>query len=78
VSQRGEVLDLIHRLRDQGRGVVVVSHDMKDVRQVADRIVVLRLGAKVAEFRRGEYTPADLVGAITGAHESTDHEGGEL
>jgi D-xylose transport system ATP-binding protein len=69
VSQRGEVLDLIGRLRDQGRGVVVISHDMKDVRQVADRIVVLRLGAKVAEFERGGYTPADLVGAMTGAHE---------
>ena len=69
VSQRGEVLDLIHRLRDQGRGVVVISHDMKDVRQVADRVVVLRLGSRVAEFRRGEYTPSDLVGAMTGAHE---------
>ncbi|MBU2663759.1 ATP-binding cassette domain-containing protein [Actinoplanes bogorensis] len=69
VSQRGEVLDLIHRLRDQGRGVVVISHDMKDVRQVADRVVVLRLGTKVAEFRRGEYTPSDLVSAMTGAHE---------
>jgi D-xylose transport system ATP-binding protein len=72
VSQRGEVLDLIHRLRDQGRGVVVISHDMKDVRQVADRVVALRLGAKVAEFRRGEYTMSDLVGAMTGAHEPTE------
>jgi D-xylose transport system ATP-binding protein len=69
VSQRAEVLDLIHRLRDQGRGVVVISHDMKDVRQVADRVVVLRLGSKVTEFRRGEYSPSDLVGAMTGAHE---------
>jgi D-xylose transport system ATP-binding protein len=72
VTQRGEVLDLIHRLRGQGRGVVVVSHDMKDVRQVADRVVVLRLGAKVAEFHRGGYTPSDLVSAMTGAHESSD------
>jgi D-xylose transport system ATP-binding protein len=76
VSQRAEVLDLIHRLRDQGRGVVVVSHDMKDVRQVADRIVVLRLGAKVAEFHRGGYTPSDLVSAMTGAHEPSDDEDG--
>ncbi|GIF23219.1 D-xylose transport system ATP-binding protein [Actinoplanes tereljensis] len=77
VSQRAEVLDLIHRLRDQGRGVVVVSHDMKDVRQVADRIVVLRLGTKVAEFRRGEYSMSDLVSAMTGAHEPLDDEGGD-
>ncbi|WP_205650470.1 ATP-binding cassette domain-containing protein [Actinoplanes solisilvae] len=72
VSQRGEVLDLIHRLRDQGRGVIVISHDMKDVRQVADRVVALRLGAKVAEFRRDEYTMSDLVSAMTGAHEGVD------
>jgi D-xylose transport system ATP-binding protein len=71
VSQRAEVLDLINRLREQGRGVVVVSHDMRDVQQIADRIVVLRLGSKVAEFRRGEYTPSDLIGAMTGAHETT-------
>ncbi|GAA1882288.1 ATP-binding cassette domain-containing protein [Actinomadura bangladeshensis] len=72
VSQRGEVLDLIHRLREQGRGVVVISHDMKDVRQVADRVVVLRLGSKVAEFQRGAYTPSDLVSAMTGAAEPTN------
>ncbi|MEU8800969.1 ATP-binding cassette domain-containing protein [Spirillospora sp. NPDC048819] len=72
VSQRGEVLDLIHRLREQGRGVVVISHDMKDVRQVADRVVVLRLGSRVAEFRRGAYTPSDLVSAMTGAAEPTN------
>ncbi len=76
VSQRGEVLDLINRLREQGRGVIVVSHDMRDVQQIADRIVVLRLGSKVAEFQRGEYTPSDLVGAMTGAHE-TITEGGD-
>ena len=50
------MLDLIDRLRDQGRGVLVISHDMKDVQQVADRVVVLRLGAKVAEFGRDGYT----------------------
>jgi D-xylose transport system ATP-binding protein len=75
VSQRAEVLDLIGRLRDQGRGVVVISHDMKDVQKVADRIVVLRLGAKVAEFTRNEYTPSDLVSAMTGAHDSGRDDG---
>jgi D-xylose transport system ATP-binding protein len=49
--------------------VVVISHDMTEVRQVADRVVVLRLGSKVAEFQRGAYTPSDLVGAMTGAAE---------
>jgi D-xylose transport system ATP-binding protein len=78
VSQRGEVLDLIRGLREQGRGVVVISHDMKDVHQVADRVVVLRLGSKVAEFRRGEYTMSDLVSAMTGADEPTTDGGTDL
>jgi D-xylose transport system ATP-binding protein len=69
VSQRAEVLDLIGRLREQRRGVLVISHDLKDVQQVADRVVVMRLGAKVAEFTRGDYTSSDLVAAMTGAHE---------
>lgn len=70
LSQRSEVLDLILRLKEQQRGVLVISHDMRDVQHVADRVVVLRLGAKVAEFTRGAYTPTDLVSAITGAHEA--------
>ena len=69
ISQRTEVLDLIVRLKEQRRAVLVISHDLKDVQQVADRIVVLRLGAKVAEFERGSYSSTDLVAAITGAHE---------
>jgi len=69
ISQRSEVLDLILRLREQHRGVLVISHDLKDVQDVADRVVVLRLGTKVAELRRGEYDSSDLVAAITGAHE---------
>jgi D-xylose transport system ATP-binding protein len=69
VSQRAEVLDLIRRLRAQNRGVLVISHDLHDVQQVADRVVVMRLGRKVAEFERGAYTSDDLVAAITGAHQ---------
>jgi len=76
VSQRTEVLELIVRLRSQGRGVLVISHDLKDVQEVADRVVVMRLGSKVAEFGRGEYTSGDLVAAITGAHEAPRTDGG--
>jgi D-xylose transport system ATP-binding protein len=70
VTQRAEVLSLIRRLKDQDCGVVVISHDLRDVQEVADRVVVLRLGEKVVEFSRGEYSSQDLVAAITGAHES--------
>lgn len=76
VSQRTEVLELIVRLRAQGRGVLVISHDLKDVQEVADRVVVMRLGSKVAEFGRGEYSSGDLVAAITGAHEAPGTSGG--
>ena len=66
VAQTAEVLNLIERLRDRGHGVIMISHNMEDVRAVADRIVVLRLGRN-----NGIFTPdssnAELVGAITGA-----------
>lgn len=71
ITQRAEVLGLILRLKEQNRGVLVISHDLKDVQHVADRVVVLRLGTKVAEFQRGTYSASDLVSAITGAHEGT-------
>jgi D-xylose transport system ATP-binding protein len=70
VAQRQHVLELILRLREQDRGVIVVSHDLRDVQQIADRVVVLRLGRTVAEFQRGSYDPDDLVAAITGSRES--------
>jgi D-xylose transport system ATP-binding protein len=66
VAQRRQVLELIHRLRGRGCGVAVVSHDLRDIREVADRVVVLRLGRKVAEYQGGRYSEEDLVAAITG------------
>ena len=62
------------RLREQRRAVIVVSHDLRDVQAIADRVVVLRLGRRVAELARGTYGPDDLVAAITGSRESViDH-----
>jgi D-xylose transport system ATP-binding protein len=71
VAQRKQVLALIERLRDQGRAVVVISHDLGDVQQVADRVVVMRLGKKVSEMSRGNYTREELIAAMTGAVDST-------
>lgn len=74
VQQRHQVLELMTRLRDQQRAVIVVSHDLRDVQAIADRVVVLRLGRKVAEMTRGTYEPDDLVAAITGSRETViDH-----
>ncbi len=69
VRQVAEVLDLIRRLRDQGLAVVLVSHRMPDVFAVADRIVVLRRGRKVADKPVAASTPEQVTGLITGALE---------
>ncbi|WP_246004231.1 ATP-binding cassette domain-containing protein [Nocardioides marmoriginsengisoli] len=70
VAQTAEVLNLVERLRDNGLGVILVSHNMADVQAVADRIVVLRLGRNAAEFRTEEVTTEQLVAAITGASDN--------
>ena len=67
VVQTANVLDVIRRVRDSGVAVVLISHNMPDVLKVADRIEVLRLGRRVAVFRREEATLESLVGAMTGA-----------
>ncbi|WP_340540098.1 ATP-binding cassette domain-containing protein [Nocardioides sp. GXZ039] len=70
VAQTAEVLNLIERLREQGLGVILVSHNMADVQAVADRIVVLRLGRNAAEFDVESATTEQLVAAITGASDN--------
>jgi simple sugar transport system ATP-binding protein len=67
VVQTRRVLDLIRRVRDRGLSVVLISHNMPEVMEVADRVEVLRLGERVATFKRGEFKMEDLVGAMTGA-----------
>ena len=69
VAQTAEVLNLIERVRQKGLAVIVISHNMEDVRAVADRIVVLRLGRNNGIFTP-EDTHHDLVAAITGATEN--------
>jgi simple sugar transport system ATP-binding protein/D-xylose transport system ATP-binding protein len=67
VEQTAEVLDLIERLRENGLGVVMISHNMEDVRAVADRVAVLRLGRNNGVFDVGDVSSEDVVAAITGA-----------
>jgi simple sugar transport system ATP-binding protein len=70
VRQVAEVLNLIRRLRDHGIAVVLISHRMPDVFAVADRIVVLRRGEKVADKPISQSSPEEVTGLITGAIES--------
>jgi len=69
VRQVAEVLNLIRRLREQGLAVVLVSHRMPDVFSVADRVVVLRRGRKVADKGIAATSPEEVTGLITGAIE---------
>ncbi len=70
VAQTAEVLDLIERVRDRGLGVIMISHNMEDVRAVADRIVVLRLGRNNGVFYP-DASNQELVSAITGAADNS-------
>ena len=70
VRQVAEVLNLIRRLRDHDIAVVLISHRMPDVFAVADRLVVLRRGQKVADKPIAETSPEQVTGLITGALES--------
>ena len=65
VAQTRQVLDLVRRLADQGRGVVLISHNMNDVMEVADRVVALYLGRVAAEVKKTETTTTQVVELIT-------------
>ena len=65
VAQTRQVLDLVRRLGEQGLGVILISHNLHDVFEVADSITVLRLGQDVARFTTAQTTQAEVVGAIT-------------
>ncbi len=69
VRQIAEVLNLIRHLRDQGIAVVLISHRMPDVFDVADRVIVMRRGRKVADKRIAASSPEEVTGLITGAIE---------
>jgi len=66
VTQTAQVLELIKELKSQGHGVVVISHNLSDVFDVADRISVLRMGRNAGEFVAESSTSAQIVAAITG------------
>jgi D-xylose transport system ATP-binding protein len=67
IVQTREILNLIERLKERGLGVVVISHNLANVFEVADRIVVLRLGRAVASLDADDTRREEVVGAITGA-----------
>ena len=67
VKESGMVLDLMRRVPDRGLPVLLVSHNMPHVFEVADRIHIARLGKRVAVVTPGEVSMADAVAIMTGA-----------
>jgi D-xylose transport system ATP-binding protein len=67
VAQTHEVLELVKRLRDQGLGVVLISHNLANVFEVADRVTVLRLGRYVGTFDAKATSHEQLLAFMTGA-----------
>ena len=75
VVQTEQVLRLIESVRSEGKAIVLISHNLPDVFRVADRIQVLRLGKRVANFATQDVSMDDVVAAMTGAK---DFEAGAL
>lgn len=67
VPEQRKVLTLVRTLRDQGVPVIIISHNMQDVFAVADLIVILRRGRKVAELEADKTTPDEIVSLMVGA-----------
>ena len=65
VAQTRQVLDLVKRLADQGLGVIVISHNLHDLFEIADRFLVLRLGQSIGTYRSEDTTQQEIVEAIT-------------
>ncbi|QDY79563.1 ATP-binding cassette domain-containing protein [Streptomyces qinzhouensis] len=67
VEQTAQVLDLVEKLRERGLAIILISHNMADVKAVADRVAVLRLGRNNGVFEVATTSQEDIVAAITGA-----------
>ncbi|HEY8556342.1 MAG TPA: ATP-binding cassette domain-containing protein, partial [Actinomycetes bacterium] len=78
VAQTAQVLDLIRTLREHGLAVVVISHNLADVFQVADTIVVLRLGRQIGILDAKETNSDEVVAAITGSRADEEQQSAEV
>lgn len=70
VEQTAQVLDLVERLRERNLGVILISHNMADVKAVADTVAVLRLGKNNGSFSVKDTSQEEIISAITGATEN--------
>ena len=74
VKETGQVLDLIRRVRERGLPVVLISHDMPNVFELADRVSIMRLGRRVAVVTPRSHSMAEAVAIMTGATRGEEQE----
>jgi simple sugar transport system ATP-binding protein len=74
VSEQRKVLDLVRTLKDQGIGIILISHQMYDVFEVADRLAVMRRGVKVGERIVRDTTPDEVVSLMVGSETVVKHQ----
>jgi fructose transport system ATP-binding protein len=77
VRESGEVLNLIRTIRDRGLPVLLISHNMPHVFELADRIHIMRLGRRVALTTPREHSMGEVVAIMTGAMPGNEKSGGE-
>lgn len=70
VKEAGEIIDLMKRYRDEGAAIILISHNMRTVFEVASEITVMRLGETVAALKKEDTTEEEVVGLMTGAIEN--------
>jgi simple sugar transport system ATP-binding protein len=70
IRQVEEVLKLMKQMRSEGIGIIFISHRLPDIFDVADRIVVMRRGAKVCDKPKAQSSPEEVIALITGALEA--------
>ncbi|MFL6251481.1 MAG: ATP-binding cassette domain-containing protein, partial [Actinomycetes bacterium] len=78
VAQTEQVLQLVRRLADSGVGVIIISHNLADVFEVADKIVVLRLGRQVGVLDAKETSSDEVVATITGSKAAEEQQSAEV
>ncbi len=74
VAQTEQVLNLVRKLADSGKAVIIISHNLQDIFAVADRIFVLYLGKMAASLKTSETNHSEIVGYITGAKVSQESD----
>lgn len=74
VAQTEQVLNLVRKLADSGKAVIIISHNLQDIFAVADRIFVLYLGKMAASLKTSETNQSEIVGYITGAKVSQESD----